>query len=95
MSNNLKIKKWIRGGHDDYDVKDTPDTDTLLEHAAGALDSACSWDIMGEIVFEGEDGKTYVGCVEFHISEGNPEYIKEVMEDYESEQEVLKAITGD
>lgn len=73
---NLKIKKWLRSGVDGVDCGDTDD---LLDSAARALDKAYSHEIMGEILFEAEDGKIYCGCVEFHISEANPEYVKDAL----------------
>ena len=48
--------------------------------AGRRLDKNYAHDIMGEILFEAEDGKTYVGCVEFVIEEANPDYVKSVME---------------
>ena len=73
----MEIKKWISTGNLDGEPKNT---EGIMEQAAGMLDTACSWDIAGEIVFQGEDGKYYVGCTEFHISEANPDYIKDVLE---------------
>lgn len=33
----------------------------------------------GEVVFEGEGGKVYVGTVEFMIGEANPDYVAAVL----------------
>jgi hypothetical protein len=84
----MKIKRWIRDGNDGLS-NDVNTEAELLEAAGAALDSHCSHDIMGEILFEGEDGKMYVGCVEFMISEANPEYVKETLEDLEDEAEEI------
>jgi len=76
---SVSIKRWIRDGHDGLAAQDIDTTALLLEAAGRRLDKACSHDIMGEILFEAEDGKTYVGCVEFMITEANPEYVKDVL----------------
>jgi DNA-binding transcriptional MerR regulator len=77
--NGMKIKKWLKTGHGNYDLDSVPDTDTLLERAVSSLDRAYAHDITGEVLFEGEDGKFYGGCVEFVISEANPDYVDEVL----------------
>jgi hypothetical protein len=76
----MKIKRWIKAGNDGLDCKTEEE---LLEVAGGALDSAYSHEIMGEVLFEGEDGKMYVGCVEFMITEASPKYVKEALEEEE------------
>ena len=55
----------------------------ILDNCGNLLDSSCSSDILGEVVFEGEDGKFYVITVEAVIAEGNPDYIKSVLEEEE------------
>lgn len=83
----MKIVKWIRDGHDGLSSRVEDDED-LLDAAGRALDKACSWDIMGEILFMADDGKYYVGEVEFVIVEANPEYVEEVLaEEAEYEDE--------
>ena len=77
----LKIKRWIRDGNEGLSAQGIDTQELLLESAGGALDSACSHDIMGEILFEGDDGKFYVGCVEFSIAEANPDVVKEALEE--------------
>jgi secreted trypsin-like serine protease len=78
----MKIKRWIHDGHDALS-KSVTDEDELLEAAADALNSACSWDIMGPILFEADDGKFYVGTVSFDISEAHPDYVKAELEELE------------
>lgn len=73
---NVKIKKWLKNGNEGLRVRDTR---KVLEAAGNALDGACASDIMGEILFQGEDGKYYVGTVEFIIQRANPAYVKEVL----------------
>jgi hypothetical protein len=73
----MKIKKWLicpRG------FEDNETTEEILKGAGRSLDQAYSHDIVGECIFEGEDGKMYVGTVEFVISEANPDYVKDLMD---------------
>jgi len=74
----MKIVKWIRDGNDGLSSR-VEDDDDLLDAAGRALDKACSWDIMGEVLFLADDGKYYTGCVEFMISEANPEYVQDCL----------------
>ena len=76
----MKIKRWIRDGNDGLE-EEVGTTEELLERAGRALDSAYSHEIMGEVLFEGEDGKTYVGTVEFCIGEANPAYVQMIEEE--------------
>lgn len=76
MAVPTRIKKWLRRGlNNDLRMKSVAG---LLERAGRALDKAYAHEIMGEVVFIGEDGKTYVGTVEFVIQEASPEYVKQV-----------------
>ncbi len=83
MADTIKIKRWIRDGHEGFEGQEMEDTEDLLEAAGRLLDKACSHDIVGEVLFEGEDGKFYVGCVEFCIDEANPDYVREALEEEE------------
>ena len=85
----IKIKRWLRDGNDGLggEDQDIYDSDSLLDAAGRALDKAYSHDIVGECVFEGEDGKFYVGCVEFVISEANPDYVRELLVEIAEEQD--------
>ena len=78
----MKIVKWIRDGNDGLSSR-VEDDDDLLDAAGRALDKACSWDIMGEVLFLADDGKYYVGCVEFMITEADAEYVLECLEEDE------------
>jgi uncharacterized Zn finger protein (UPF0148 family) len=80
----IGIKRFIRDGHMDGSV--TPkDTAELLEWAGHTLDKACSHDICGEILFEGNDGKVYCLTVEAVIGEANPKYVEAVLSEDEEE----------
>lgn len=73
----MKISHWLKDGHSGLD--DCKTEEELLEAAGTLLDKASSHDIVGEVLFEGEDGKMYVGTVEFMITEANPEYVLDVL----------------
>lgn len=75
----MKITKWIRDGQDVLSAQGIDTTEDLKVAAGRCLDKACSHDIVGEVLFEGEDGKTYVGTVEFVITEAAPDYVAEVL----------------
>jgi hypothetical protein len=81
MSDNLKITEWVCDGHEALSASGITDTDELLDSAANALDHACSWDIMGEILFKAEDGEYYVGTVDFVISKANPDYVADKLKE--------------
>ena len=80
----MKIVKWIRDGNDGLSSR-VEDDDDLLDAAGRALDKACSWDIMGEVLFLADDGKYYCGCVEFMITEANPEYVDDCLAEDEED----------
>lgn len=75
----MNIAKWLRDGIDGDLSNECETTDDLLVAAGRSLDNACSSDIVGEVLFLGDDGKYYVGCVEFVISEANPDYVDEIL----------------
>jgi hypothetical protein len=82
----MKIKKWLRAG-DENQLADAESTEEVLELAGQELDAACSEQILGECLFVGKNGKTYVGTVEFVITEANPEYVKDILEQIEENDE--------
>jgi len=79
----FKVKKWIR--RDDRFPSDTENMSDIIGAAARALEKSCSWDIVGECVFLGEDDQYYVGTVEFVVGIANPDYIKELLEENDAE----------
>lgn len=66
MADKVKVKRWIRSG--ELDERYT-DQDDILDDCGR----------LGEVMFEGEDGKMYVITVEAVISEANPDYVKDVL----------------
>ena len=78
----MPIKRFLRTG--ELDEADLPgNIAALLDDAGQLLDSSFSHDICGEVVFEGEDGKIYVGTVEFSIAEINPKYLADLLKEDE------------
>lgn len=77
----MKVKNWIRDGNEGFEEQGFDDTEDILCAAGRLLDAASSHEIVGEVLFEGEDGKFYVGTVEFVIAEADPEYVKEVLDE--------------
>lgn len=75
------IEEWIYEGNEELSASGITDTDGLLQAAANALDNACSWDIVGPILFKGTDGEYYVGTVEFVISKANADYVADSIKD--------------
>ncbi len=78
-ANPLKIKQWLRSGELDTECID--DMDDIWVQANRALDKSCSHDIVGECVFMGDNGKWYVGRVEFEIVEADLDYVKELSDE--------------
>ena len=77
----MKIKRWIRDGNEEFEKQGFDDTEDILCAAGRLLDNAYSHEIVGEVLFEGEDGKFYTGTVEFVIAEADPEYVKEALDE--------------
>jgi hypothetical protein len=74
--NSFKIHKYLASGEASGEARNYND---LLEELGNLLDHACSHDIFGDVLFEGEDGKVYVASVEGCIMEANPDYVKEIL----------------
>jgi hypothetical protein len=72
-----EITKWLCDG----EIGEAATIDEVIERAGRCLDAAQSHEICGEVLFEAEDGKTYVLTVEGTIGEANPDYLAAVLED--------------
>ena len=73
---NIKVKRFISKGELDGLEQDTDD---ILESCANALDGCESHEILGTVLFEGNDGKFYTVTVEAVIGEADPEFVKETL----------------
>lgn len=79
----LKIKSWLRRGELSEKTETVQD---IYDQVGRMLDKSCAFDIVGPVVFEGEDGKFYVGGVEFFLCEDNPDHIAAVKAEIEEEK---------
>lgn len=84
MSEKLKVKRWLRTG--EIDPNCATEEDEIIACCGHLLDRACSHDILGELMFEADNGKIYVVTVEAMIAEANPEYAKDVLQEIEEEE---------
>lgn len=75
----MKITKWVRSGE-----LNSADADTVADVQAQCgrlLDKSCAHEIVGEVLFLGADGKWYTVTVEAEISEANPDWVQEMLEE--------------
>lgn len=79
-----KITRWVESG----EIGEVETIDEVLKLAGGCLDSACSWDICGSILFQAENGKWYTLNTEAVIAEAHPQYVKDTLQEIEDEREV-------
>jgi len=72
----IRVKHWIRTG----ELNSCNRTQkSILEECGRLLDKACTPDILGDVLFEGTDGKYYVITVEALTQEANPDYVKQIL----------------
>ena len=84
----MKITEWLDEGNLSGNVHDEiKDTDQLMEAAGRALDACYSHEIVGNVIFKGEDGEYYVMTVEAIIGKANPDFIREFLEEQDQERE--------
>ena len=77
---SIKIKRWVRSG----ELNNSHTTsEEVLDECGHVLDHNGACDILGDVLFEGEDGKYYVITVEAVISEAKPEYVKDILSEDE------------
>lgn len=76
--NPLKVKRWVRSGELPNDLTDVGQ---VYAAAGRLLDAACSHDILGTVLFEGEDGKYYTLTVEAVLGEASPEFVRETLDE--------------
>jgi hypothetical protein len=70
------VKKWIRSG--ELHTSSTT-IKGVIEECGRALDRNCATDILGDVVFLGNDRKYYTITVEAVIQEANMEYVKDLI----------------
>ena len=89
MPTNKKedIEEWIQDGNEGFCSQGLETVDDLLTAAGRLLDSACSYDIVGPVLFKTAAGKYYTGNVQFVIEEADADYVEEVKAEIEDEND--------
>lgn len=78
---DMTIVEIIEEGN--LELKVGMNIDEILKLCGNNLDAACSWDIQGQIVFKGSDGKWYTITTESIIGEANSEFVENVLAEIE------------
>jgi len=84
--NPIEVAEWIESGRicEDFDAATERG---ILEACGNLLDDACASEIVGPgILFRATDGKHYTVSVEAVISEANPEWVRDVLDERAAEQ---------
>lgn len=76
----LKIKRFLRSG-DLSEPESIKDNHDLLETFSDVLDAIQTQDVLGEIIFEATDGKTYVMLLEPSFHEISPDYLAQIQDE--------------
>ena len=74
----LQIREWLAAEHLPIDIFTTNE---LYESAQEILDNACAYDILGSVLFVGEDGKYYTMTVEAVLGEAFESFVKSVLQE--------------
>jgi hypothetical protein len=88
---DLKIKRWLRKGEFSDDAKTIGD---IIYEAGELLDFiiATGHEIVGQNMFQAEDGKWYTATVEVVVNRANPESVKELLEENEDIRKRIEAL---
>ena len=76
LMDDLKIKRWLRKGEFSEDAKTIGD---VIYEAGELLDGCEASEIVGQNMFQAEDGQWYVATVEVVVGKANPKYVKELL----------------
>jgi len=84
----MKIVEFIREGEIviDKESRDKLTTQDLINTAGRMMDRACTYDILGDVVFRCEDNQVYVMNIEAEIGLINPDYLKQLREEDREEE---------
>lgn len=82
-SKKLRVKKWITTG--ELQVTGHETQDEILEHCGNLLDHSCSYEILGEVLFQATNGKYYTVTVEAVIARANMAWAKDVIEEHKED----------
>jgi hypothetical protein len=79
------VAEVLRAG--ELDIKPGHTFVDIIEMAGECLDANSSWEICGNVLFKGSDGRFYSGNVEFEIGEASAEYVKSELAALADEEE--------
>lgn len=80
-----KIKNWLADGNCNLEEQGIETVEELLEAAGRLMDKAYAQDIVGHVIFEGEDGKFYKGTIQFVLDEMDDDEVKEAKDQFGEE----------
>jgi hypothetical protein len=77
MSNKkeTRVKKWLL--HGELNPRNHK-LSSVIEECGRLLDKSCTGDILGDVLYEGTDGKYYTIHVEALIQEAYPLYVQDI-----------------
>ena len=80
----IKVKRFISKGELDGKEKDSA---AILDSCCDLLDNCESHEILGQVLFEGQDGKFYTVTVEAVIGPASKAYVRQVLTEAEDGQD--------
>lgn len=80
----MKIKRFIASG-ELQNPQTIQTTKEVIEQAGRMLEKSCTEQIVGTVLFEGEDGKFYTGTVEFCVTEASEEFVRDTIAEQEEQ----------
>jgi hypothetical protein len=75
----VRVAKVIRGG--ELEIEPGHTFEEIIELSCPLLDDANTWEICGEVLVLGDDGRYYTGTVEFAMSPANAPYVEDVLKE--------------
>jgi len=84
----IKVKRFVSKGELDGTEKDSA---AILDSCCNLLDNCESHEILGQVLFEGQDGKFYTVTVEAVIGPASKDFARQVMDEAaeKAEEEAL------
>jgi hypothetical protein len=81
----VRVQEVVRGG--ELEIEPGMTFEEIVELSCPLLDDANTWEICGEVLFLGDDGRYYVGTVEFSIGPGNASYVEDALKEDGDEED--------
>lgn len=79
---NVTVAEIIQDG--EIELAEGMTIGQIDEQCAGNLNRANSWDIQGQILFKGSDGRWYTITTESIVSEASPEFVRDTLAENEN-----------